>query len=93
MQSPLKLHRPGCPVCVELFTKLELGLCWMHCGKHGSREQQSVESDKDSTNLNREIRGTSLVDPWLRLCASNAGGSGSIPSWGTKIPHTACPKN
>ena len=24
---------------------------------------------------------------WLRLSASNAGGVGSIPSWGTKIPH------
>ena len=25
---------------------------------------------------------------WLRLCASNAGGMGSIPGQGTKIPHT-----
>ena len=24
---------------------------------------------------------------WLRLCAPNAGGMGSIPSWGNKIPH------
>ena len=24
---------------------------------------------------------------WLRLQASNAGGAGSIPGWGTKIPH------
>ena len=24
---------------------------------------------------------------WLRLCASTAGGTGSIPSQGTKIPH------
>ena len=23
----------------------------------------------------------------LRLCASNAGSVGSIPDWGTKIPH------
>ena len=31
--------------------------------------------------------GTSLVVQWLRLGASNAGGMGSIPAWGTKIPH------
>ena len=33
--------------------------------------------------------GTSLVVQWLRLCASNAGGTGLIPGWGTKIPHAA----
>ena len=32
--------------------------------------------------------GTSLAVQWLRLCASNAGGAGSIPGRGTKmIPH------
>ena len=25
---------------------------------------------------------------WLRLHASTVGGTGSIPGWGTKIPHT-----
>ena len=24
---------------------------------------------------------------WLRFCTSNAGGSDSIPGWGTKISH------
>ena len=33
--------------------------------------------------------GTSLVVQWLRLRALNAGGTGSIPGWGTKIPHAA----
>ena len=33
--------------------------------------------------------GTSLAVQWLRLCASNARGTGSIPGWGTKIPHAA----
>ena len=28
-----------------------------------------------------------LVVQWLKLCASNAGGSGLIPGWGTKFPH------
>ena len=31
-------------------------------------------------------RGTSLVLQWLGLCASIAGGTGSIPGRGTKIP-------
>ena len=35
-----------------------------------------------------KILGTSLVIEWLGLHASNAGAQGSIPGWGTKIPHT-----
>ena len=31
--------------------------------------------------------GTSLMVQWLQLRAPNAGGMGSIPGWGTKIPH------
>ena len=34
-------------------------------------------------------RGASLVVQWLRPNTSNAGGVGSIPSQGTKIPHTS----
>ena len=30
-----------------------------------------------------------MVVQWLRLCASNAGGTGSRPGWETKIPHDA----
>ena len=33
--------------------------------------------------------GTSPVLQWLRLHAPNAGGPGSIPGQGTKIPHAA----
>ena len=33
--------------------------------------------------------GTSVVVQWLRLCAPNAAGTGSIPGWGTRIPHAA----
>ena len=35
---------------------------------------------------------TSLPVQWLRLWASTAGGTGSIPGWGTKIPHATWPK-
>ena len=35
--------------------------------------------------------GPSLAVQWLRLCAPSAGGTGSIPGQGTKIPHaTQC---
>ena len=37
--------------------------------------------------LIKPICGTSLVDEWLRLCASTAEGLGLIPSQGTKISH------
>ena len=33
------------------------------------------------------LKETSLVVQWLRLCASNAGGTGLIPGRGTKIPY------
>ena len=37
--------------------------------------------------------GTSLTVQWLRLRASNEGGTGLIPGGGTKIPHaTVQPK-
>ena len=35
--------------------------------------------------------GDSLGIQWLRLQASNARGLGSIPDWGTRIPHAAGP--
>ena len=37
----------------------------------------------------RSMLGTSLAIPWLRLRASNAGSAGSVPDWGTKIPHAS----
>ena len=36
--------------------------------------------------------GTFLAIQWLRLRASTAGRMGSIPGWGTKIPHAAAKK-
>ena len=42
----------------------------------------------------RVLPGTSLAVQWLRLHASTAEGEGSIPGWGTKIPHAAqCSQN
>ena len=41
----------------------------------------------ENGNLKKIYGGTSLVVQWLRLRASTAGGTGSIPGQGTKIPH------
>ena len=41
------------------------------------------------SNIRNYVLGASLVVQWLRLCASKAGGMGSIPGGGTKIPHDA----
>ena len=40
----------------------------------------------EERNLNLRTVGTSLAVQWLRLHASIAGGVGSIPGHGTKIP-------
>ena len=39
------------------------------------------------THQEHRDRGTSLLLQWLGLCVAHARGTGSIPSWGTKIPH------
>ena len=38
-------------------------------------------------NIKLHLYRTSLLVQWLRLHASTVGGMGSIPRWGTKIPH------
>ena len=38
------------------------------------------------------MAGTSLAVQWLRLRVPKAGGTGSTPGRGTKIPHAAWPK-
>ena len=37
----------------------------------------------------KERAGTSLAVQWLRLYTPNAQGMGSIPGWGTRVPHAA----
>ena len=49
-------------------------------------EGKQLHSFLQSWN-DEENKGTSLVVQWLRLQASNTGGMGLIPGWGTKIPH------
>ena len=49
-------------------------------------------SHQDSKWSLKRQRGTSLAVQ-LRLQAPNARDSGSIPGWGTKIPHARQPKD
>ena len=63
---------------------LLLGLCrqgWEHL---------SMRSEESGAG--RRAPKTSLAVHRLRLHVSTAGGMGSMPGWGTKIPHAACAK-
>ena len=48
---------------------------------------------KEMTAGLRFSLGTFLAVQWLTLHASNAGGTGFIPGWRTKIPRATLPKN
>ena len=48
----------------------------------------------EETHVTTFWTGTSQVIQWLRHLASTAGGMGSIPGWGTEIPHAvSCGQN
>ena len=49
-------------------------------------EKRSADTDSRRMSMVKPA-GTSLEIQWLRLPASNAGSTGSIPSQGNKIPH------
>lgn len=48
-----------------------------------------LESCTCSNDFSKCRTGTSLAVQWLRLCTPTAGGKGSVPGGGTRIPHTA----
>ena len=56
-------------------------------------EEGSPSQKRQDVAIKRRTNDrTSLAVQWLRLHASAAGGVGSIPGWGTKIPHATLPK-
>ena len=59
---------------------LDLGGWEVSITKEGKGEEVLIKKVKS---------GTSLVVHWLRLCASNAGSVGLVPSRGINIPHSA----
>ena len=56
----------------------------MGLGGAGIKYQSSLRGRVNEKVLDL---GSSLVVQWLGLCPSTAGGTGSIPGQGTKIPH------
>ena len=65
--------------------------CLLHCRRiyhlsHHDRWHTFRKMPSWKRNYETNSR-TPLVACWLKLCASNAGGTGSIPGQGTKIPH------
>ena len=67
----------------EVPRKMALIFAWQR-GKHSRLAPQ-----ESSSLIFKSIKGpwTSLEVQWLRLCASTAGGVGSITCWGAKIWH------
>ena len=51
--------------------------------------ETNLEKTNQQTKKTPTKTTTSLAVQWLRLQASVAGGMGSIPGQGTKIPHAA----
>ena len=54
-----------------------------------AKKKKKTESRLHTLHRNYLKMGTCLAVQWLRLHASTAGGTGSIPGQGTKIPHAA----
>ena len=50
----------------------------------GGAEVSSVDNSNTMLGCKEAVRGTSLMGQWLRLCAPNAGGLGSIPGQGIR---------
>ena len=48
-----------------------------------------INNMKTDLRVKRRPSGNSLAVQWVRVCASTAGGEGTIPGWGTMILHAA----
>ena len=105
-RSPPKLCPPLCEVLKNkkllilcLYSQGTCNLEWgdIQCISQKEEFQKisvtcalNADSSKFTESIKKQLR-TSLEVPWLRLQASDAGGEGSIPGQGTKIPHaTPC---
>ena len=58
-------------------------------GQWGEEKRAEEREGGVRSTADKEEGGTSLVVQWLRPRASTAGGAGSIPGRGTKIPHAS----
>ena len=74
----------SCVLCFPLTT------CSGHVGLEASyRGCRRPRSCARKSNQREGLVETSLAVQWLRLCASTAGGAGSIPGQGSKILHAS----
>ena len=79
---------PPCLSCTDLLALPWTGLA-LSCLRAFALLPLSVISH--FRKKKSHILGTCPVVHWLRLCIPNAEGMGSIPGWGTRIPHApAC---
>jgi len=62
------------------------------CSPNQRQPTHSYEDPAQTRKKQVEWVGMSLAVQWLRRQASNEGGPGLIPGWGTKIPHAVWPK-
>ena len=61
----------------------------LYCGQKGTTGSSGSVGTKDKEGITGDFPG----GPVVKTSPSNAGGAGSIPGWGAKIPHALRPKN
>ena len=74
-------------VAANYINQLHVPTPYICTAQNTNIPKHEPESRRDQVKINILCLGTSLVVQWVRLQASTAGGTDSIPGWGTKIPH------
>ena len=86
--SVIVAHGPSCSAACGIFPDQGSDPCPLHW----QADSQPLHHQGSPRGLFKNAHcGTSLAVQWLRLCPSTAGGMGSIPGWGTKMPHATAP--
>lgn len=66
-------------------------ICWVfvysHCFAATQLDDFLHSCRPRSRHRTGNTPGTPLVTQWLRFPTENAGGTGSLPVWGTRVPH------
>ena len=73
----------------SLRTATKSSPCSLQLEKACMQQRRHNAAKNKKKYKKKKNRGTSLALQWLRLHVSTAVGMGSIPGWGTKIPHVA----